>query len=98
MKKLFVLCAIAVALMAAGVIHFQKDGDEYNISIDRKRLREVSGKMVDEGKQLIDEAKDEFDSRRGRSASRYDDFEDNVRDFESNVREQARRFTPERGR
>ena len=59
MKKIVLLVAVVIALMAAGVIHFQKDGDEVNISIDKARLKQVSGKLINEGKQLID-----ADSRR----------------------------------
>lgn len=91
MKKYFVLGLIVVALMAAGVIHFQKDGDELNISIDRGKLKRVSSELIDEGKHLIDEARDEFDERSNRTSDLGDEFE-------TEVRSQTRRFTPSRNR
>ena len=92
MKKIFLLGVVVVGLMAAGVIHFQKDGDQVNFSIDRGRLKEVSKEIVEEGKELIEESRQSLDDRRSRSS----DLEDFRDDIESEVRSQTRRFTPSR--
>ena len=91
MKKVLVLGAIVVALMAAGVIHFQKDGDQVNISIDKGKLKKVSGQWIDEGNRMIDQAQDKLDDRRDRSSNLSDELE-------SEFRSQTRRFTPSRSR
>ena len=87
MKKIFLLGAIVAGLMAAGVIHFQKNGDEVNISIDRAKLRRASGKLLDEGNHLIDEAQQRLNERRPRSL-------DLETEYEPEIRSQSRRFTP----
>lgn len=92
MKKYFVLAAIVIALMSAGVIHFQKDGDEVNISIDRGKLRKVSGELIEEGKDLINNARDDFKDAGDQASDFRDAWESEDR------RSQSRRFTPSRSR
>ena len=101
MKKIFLLVVAVIALMAAGVIHFQNTGDEVNISIDRARLRQVSGKIIGEGKELIEGARDEYEDTRtqaGEMRDRYEsEFNNQSRRFdnyESEYRTQSRRFEP----
>jgi len=91
MKKILVLVVIVGALMAAGVLHFQKDGDEVNITINRARLREVSGELVDEGHEYLDEAQEKFEARRAAPT----ELETRL---ESEFSSQSRRFTPSRDR
>jgi len=90
-KRIIVLGVVVVALMAAGVIHFQRDGDEVNISIDKGRFKQVTGKLIGEGKNLVNEARDEFDER-------YEASEEWADEAESNHNRQSRRFTPSRNR
>jgi hypothetical protein len=89
MKKIFWLGLIVVGLMVAGVIQFQKDGDEVHISIDRAKLRRASSKLIDEGNQVIDKAQQRLNDRRRESV----DFET---EYEPESRSQTRRFTPSR--
>jgi hypothetical protein len=58
MKVLFLLAAIVVGLVAVGVIHLQKNGDQVNISIDETRLRETTAKVVREGEQIVNQAEE----------------------------------------
>jgi hypothetical protein len=86
-RTLLVLGAIVFALVVAGVIHFQKNGDEINVTIDRAKLRKTSGKLIDAGKRLIDKTEDEISEAQSRSYEREEEFE-------SEVRTQAQRFNP----
>ena len=56
MRMLFLLAAIVVALVAVGVIHLQKSGDNINVSIDENKLRQTTAKVVREGEQIVNEA------------------------------------------
>jgi Flp pilus assembly protein TadB len=56
MRMLFLLAAIFVGLVAVGVIHFQKNGDNVNISIDENKLRQTTAKVVREGEQIVNSA------------------------------------------
>ncbi len=56
MRMLFLLAAIFVALVAVGVIHFQKSGDNINVSIDENKLRQETAKVVREGEQIVNDA------------------------------------------
>jgi uncharacterized protein HemX len=53
---LFLLAAVVVGLIAVGVIHFQKNGDNVNISIDENKLRQTTAKVVREGEQVFNQA------------------------------------------
>ena len=56
MRMLFLLAAIFVALVAVGVIHFQKNGDNINVSIDENKLRQETAKVVREGEEIVNDA------------------------------------------
>jgi hypothetical protein len=99
MKKVFLLVVAIVALMAAGVIHFQNNGDEVNISIDRARLRQVSGKIIGEGKELIEGAQEDFENTRRQASDMRDRYESEFNNqprgydnYDSGYRNQSRRF------
>lgn len=101
MKKVFLLVVAVVALMAAGVIHFQNNGDEVNISIDRARLRQVSGKIIGEGKELIEGAREDYQDTRQQASEMRDRYESEFNNqsrrfdsYESEYRNQSRRFDP----
>jgi hypothetical protein len=56
MRMLFLLAAIVVGLVAVGVIHFQKDGNNVDISIDEAKLRQTTATFVREGEQIVNQA------------------------------------------
>ncbi len=56
MRMLFLLAAIVVGLVAVGVIHFQKNGDNINVSIDENKLRQTTATFVRDGEQIVNEA------------------------------------------
>ncbi len=75
MKMLFLLAAIVVGLVAVGVIHFQKNGDNINVSIDENKLRQTTAKVIREGEQIVNQAEqsiqqDDKSAARSRSADR----------------------------
>ncbi len=87
-KALIVLGVIGVGLTAAGVIHYQKNGDQINISIDKNKLKAVSKKIIEEGEELIEDAEHSLNDERRSAAS---DIEDRVED---EIRNQAQQFNP----
>lgn len=104
-KRVLVLGVVVVALMAAGVIHFQKTGDEVNIRIDRAKLRRVSGRLIDEGGELLDDAQQALQDRRNQDSdlqsrfeSGFEHVEAEAERFKSEFQNQSRRFTPSRER
>ena len=90
-KSLIVLGLIGIGLTAAGVIHYQKNGDQINISIDKSRLKQVSKKLIEEGEELIDGAEQSMSDDRSPVSDAEDRFRDRVED---EVRNQAQRFIP----
>lgn len=85
-KALILLGVIGVGLTAAGVIHYQKNGDHIDISIDKARLKAVSKKLIEEGEELIEDAEHSLNDDRRSPVS---DVEDRV---ENEIRNQAQQF------
>ncbi len=56
MRMLFLLAAIVVGLVAVGVIHFQRNGNNVDISIDEAKLRQTTATFVREGEQIVNQA------------------------------------------
>jgi hypothetical protein len=56
MRTLLLLGVAAVGLAAIGVIRFQKNGDQVNISIDENKLRHAAEEVVDESQQVVGQA------------------------------------------
>ena len=86
-KTLIVLGVIGIGLTAAGVIHYQKNGDQINISIDKTKLKQVSRKLIEEGEELIEDAQQSFNDDRSPAS----EVEERV---ENEIRNQAQKFNP----
>jgi threonine dehydrogenase-like Zn-dependent dehydrogenase len=56
MRTLILLGAGAIGLAALGVIKFQKNGDQVNISIDENKLHHVESEVIEESQQVVNEA------------------------------------------
>jgi hypothetical protein len=83
---LFLLAAIVVGLVAVGVIHFQKNGDNVNISIDETKLRETTAKVVREGEQIVNQAEQSLQDPKTQSIGQR---------IENGVNAEAHRLVPQ---
>ena len=64
MRMLLLLGAIVIGLAAAGIIHFQKNGDQLDISIDKQRFERAAAKAIDEGKTIISDVEASIENSR----------------------------------
>jgi hypothetical protein len=85
MKIWLLLAVVVFALVAAGIVHFQRDGDHLNISIDEARLKNTSQKLIHKGEEFLEDARDTVDSQSSRISER-------DRQWESEARSRAQRF------
>ena len=61
MRTLFLLAIIIGGLVVAGVLHFQKNGDSYTVTVDQDRLHAVEQKAVQVGSDFVQKAQAEVD-------------------------------------
>jgi dihydroxyacid dehydratase/phosphogluconate dehydratase len=89
MKMLLLLGAIGLGLVAAGVIHLQKNGDKVDISIDETKLRQTTAKVVQEGELLMNEA-----AQSAQQAQQNPTLKQEFQQVESSIQNQAQRLVP----
>ncbi|HWC91383.1 MAG TPA: hypothetical protein VG433_17055 [Pirellulales bacterium] len=88
MRMLFLIAAVLVALVAAGVIHFQKDGNNIDVSIDEAKLRQTTAKFVQEGEQIVNQAE--------QSVQQSEQQQQSIgRQIQSGVNAEAHRLVPQ---
>ena len=85
MKVLLLLAAVGIGLAAAGVIHFQKNGDNVDISIDETKLKQTTAKVVQEGEHFLSEAEQSIGQPQPQSFGQQ---------MESDIKTQAQRLAP----
>jgi hypothetical protein len=61
MRTLLLLALIVVGLVAAGIVHFQKNGDQVQITVDKEELEKDAGKAIRIGSKLVHDAQDSLD-------------------------------------
>ena len=62
MRTIFFLALLVIGLVVAGVLQFQKNGDNISIHIDQQRLHQVEQEAVQEGSQLLNKAQTDLQS------------------------------------
>lgn len=85
MKFWLLLGGIVFAMVAMGIIHFQRDDGQIKISIDEARLKQTSKKLIDRGEEFIDNTRKSAD--RGQDSA----YDDDSR-YESEARSRSQRF------
>ncbi|HEX3869453.1 MAG TPA: hypothetical protein VHV77_03360 [Pirellulales bacterium] len=61
MRLLFLIAIAVVGLVVAGVLHFQKDGNEVRITVDKGRLEQVEDKAIRVGSDLLKKGQESLD-------------------------------------
>jgi cell division protein FtsL len=62
MRTLFYLTLVVIALVIAGVVHISKNGDSYNVTIDKNRLQQVEQEAIQASDKIIENAKADVQS------------------------------------
>ncbi len=62
MRMLFLLAVVIVGLAVAGVLHFQKNGNSINITVDHDRLQEVEQQAAKAGADFFQKGEQALDN------------------------------------
>lgn len=61
MRTLILAAVVVAGLVAAGVIHIQKGGQDIKITVDKAKLHETTEKAVEVGDAVLHEAERQLD-------------------------------------